>query len=195
MVSNTNQNPTTLNYIFVPNNNKEDKNTVVSNTNQNPTTESSSIKKEQASDLLQYGFIGRSARQRRINVVLIGERFNPQLRILVIAGQHGDEKYGRIATERLIDYLLNTRVKEFPHICIAIFPDVNPDGSHKNIRRTTSGIDMNRDHLRLSSQEICAVHSFIRSWKPNLIIDVHNYPPERRYSKGKKLCILPRCIN
>jgi ABC-type multidrug transport system fused ATPase/permease subunit len=170
-----------LNYIFVPNNNKEDKNTVVSNTNQNPTTESSSIKKEQASDLLQYGFIGRSARQRRINVVLIGERFNPQLRILVIAGQHGDEKYGRIATERLIDYLLNTRVKEFPHTCIAIFPDVNPDGSHKNIRRTTSGIDMNRDHLRLSSQEICAVHSFIRSWKPNLIIDVHNYPPERRY--------------
>jgi hypothetical protein len=53
-----------LNYIFVPNNNKEDKNTVVSNTNQNPTTESSSIKKEQASDHLQYGFIGRSARQR-----------------------------------------------------------------------------------------------------------------------------------
>ena len=91
-----------LKYIFVPDNNKEDKNTMASNTNQNPTTESSSIKKEQASDLLQYKFIGRSARQRRINVVLIGERFNPQLRILVIAGQHGDEKYGRIATERLI---------------------------------------------------------------------------------------------
>jgi ATP-binding cassette, subfamily B, bacterial len=185
VVSNTNENPTTLNYNFVPNSNKEDRNGVVSNTNQNPITEFSSIKKEQASNLLEYKFVGRSARQRRINVVLIGERSNPRLKVLVIAGQHGDEKYGRIATERLIDYLLNTRVKEFPQICIAIFPNVNPDGSHKNIRRTTSGIDMNRDHLRLSSQEICTVHSFIRSWNPNIIIDVHNYPPERRYLRER----------
>ena len=30
-----------------------------------------------------------------------------------------------------------------------------------------------------------AIHSFIRSWKPNLIIDVHNYPPKRKYLEEK----------
>jgi hypothetical protein len=40
---------------------------------------------------------------------------------------------------------------------------------------------MNRDHVRLKTPEVRAIHSFIRSWKPNLIVDVHNYPPTREY--------------
>ncbi len=84
IISNTNQNPTTLNYIYAYNNNNGDKNTFVSDTNQNTTTEISSIKREQVPDFVEYKIIGRSAKQRRINVVLIGERINPQLKILVL---------------------------------------------------------------------------------------------------------------
>ena len=40
---------------------------------------------------------------------------------------------------------------------------------------------MNRDHLLLGSGENRLIHSFIRSWKPNLIVDVHTYPPSREY--------------
>ena len=40
---------------------------------------------------------------------------------------------------------------------------------------------MNRDHIRLKTPEVRAIHSFISSWKPNLIVDVHNYPPTREY--------------
>lgn len=143
--------------------------------------ESIALSNKETADLFEYKMIGRSANQRRMNVIIIGERVNPELKIFIMAGQHGDEIYSRKATERLISNLLKTRAKEFPSICIAILPDANPDGSHKGTRGTRGGLDMNRDHIRLKTPEVRAIHSFISSWKPNLIIDVHNYPPTREY--------------
>ena len=134
---------------------------------------------------IDYKVIGRTARKRRIAIVLIGERINPQLKIFIMAGQHGDERYSRKAAERLISYLIKTKAKESPKNCIAILSNANPDGAYKNKRRTSYGIDMNRDHLMLISEENRAIHSFIRSWKPNLIVDVHNYPPKRKYLEEK----------
>ena len=130
---------------------------------------------------VDYKTIGRTRRKRRISVVLIGKNVNPTLKIFVMAGQHGDEKYSRKSAERLISHLIKTGSKEFSENCIAILPNANPDGAYKNRRRTSSGIDMNRDYILLKSEENQAIHSFIRSWKPNLIVDVHNYPPKRRY--------------
>jgi hypothetical protein len=136
-------------------------------------------------NLIDYKVIGRTARKRRIAVVVIGERINPELKIFIMAGQHGDERYSRKAAERLISHLIKTKAKEFPKNCIAILSNANPDGAYKNKRRTSYGIDMNRDHLMLISEENRAIHSFIRSWKPNLIIDVHNYPPKPKYLEEK----------
>jgi predicted deacylase len=136
-------------------------------------------------ELVDYKVIGTTARKRRIAVVLIGERVNPTLKIFIMAGQHGDEKYSRKATERLISYLIKTNAKGFPKNCIAILSNANPDGAYNNKRRASYGIDMNRDHLILTSEENRAIHSFIRSWKPNLIVDVHNYPPKPKYLEEK----------
>jgi hypothetical protein len=85
----------------------------------------------------------------------------------------------------LISHLIKTKAKEFPKNCIAILSNANPDGAYKNKRRTADGIDMNSDHLILTSEENRAIHSFIRSWKPNLIIDVHNYSPKTKYLEEK----------
>jgi hypothetical protein len=109
------------------------------------------------------------------------------LKILIIAGQHGDEKYSRMATKNLISHLLINGCKDYPNACIAVLPNVNPDGSNKNTRRTISGIDMNRDHTTLNAEENRVIHSFVRAWKPNLIIDVHNYPPKRKYLDDRNL--------
>ena len=159
---------------------------VTDQTSEDALDEISSIKNEDTSHFFEYKMIGRSVNKRRINVVFIGERVNPQLKLFIMAGQHGDEGYSRKAAERLISYLWRTRAKDFPqNVCIAILPNANPDGSHKNTRRTADGIDMNRDHVTLNSEENRAIHSFIRSWKPNLIIDVHNYPPKRKYLEEK----------
>jgi hypothetical protein len=159
---------------------------VTDQTHENAVDEISSIKNEDISHFFEYKMIGRSVNKRRINVVFIGERVNPQLKIFIMAGQHGDEIYCRKATERLISYLWRTRSIDFPqNVCVAILPNANPDGSRKNTRRTADGIDMNRDHVTLNTEENRAIHSFIRSWKPNLIIDVHNYPPNRKYLEEK----------
>jgi ATP-binding cassette, subfamily B, bacterial MsbA len=165
-----------------------DNNGITADINTNTDTISTTISKQEQESLhfFEYKMIGRSVNKRGINVVFIGERINPQLKIFVMAGQHGDEKYGCKAAERLTSYLWRTRAKDFAsNVCIAILPNANPDGSYKHTRRTANGIDMNRDHLILSSEENRAIHSFIRSWKPNLIIDLHNYPPRRRYLTKK----------
>jgi hypothetical protein len=142
--------------------------------------------KEQDKRIFEFILIGKTVRERRINVILIGERkADPKLRIFIMAGQHGDESYSRRAAERLISYLIKTKAKEFSDIGIAILPNANPDGAYKNNRRTSSGIDMNRDHLLLVSEENQAIHSFVRSWKPNLIVDLHNYTPKRKYLAEK----------
>ena len=58
--------------------------------------------------------------------------------------------------------------------------NANPDGAHRKERRA-SKIDLNGDHLLLSSAENQAIHAFIQTWKPKSILDVHNYSPKRRY--------------
>jgi hypothetical protein len=157
------------------------------NTNTDTIATTTISKQEQeTAHFFEYKMIGRSVNKRRINVVFIGERVNPQLKIFIMAGQHGDERYNRKAAERLISYLWRTKSKDFPqNVCIAFLPNANPDGAYKNKRRRVDGIDMNRDHVTLNSEENQVVHSFIRSWKPNLIIDVHNYSPKRKYFEEK----------
>jgi ABC-type multidrug transport system fused ATPase/permease subunit len=136
---------------------------------------------EQIFNFAEYKTIGWTDNQRPLNVIYVGDRANPQLKIFIMASQHGDEKYGRKASERLVNHLTKVIDKEFPNMCIVILPTANPDASIENSRKNRAGIDMNRDHVSLRTKENRIIHSFIRSWKPNLIIDVHNYPGERKY--------------
>ena len=120
-----------------------------------------------------------------MDMVIIGKLIDPKLKIFIMAGQHGDEKISRKATEQLISHLIKTKAKEFLDVSIAILSNANPDGASNNTRTTAKNIDMNRDHLFLKSRENRAIHSFIRSWKPNLIVDVHTFPATREYLKKK----------
>lgn len=132
--------------------------------------------------------IGFSGKRRPLTVVYLGHHDSP-LRIFIIAGQHGDEKYGRKAVIRLITSLGNSFNLYFPSVRVAILLDANPDGSFRKSRTNESGIDLNRDHQRLDSDETLTIHRFVRAWKPHLIIDVHNYPSKRKHLLAKNLII------
>ncbi len=82
------------------------------------------------------------------------------------------------SAELLISHLIKTN--EFSDICVAVLSNANPDGGHRK-QRKASKIDLNRDHLLLSSTENKVIHSFVQSWKPNVILDLHNYPPSREF--------------
>jgi hypothetical protein len=64
---------------------------------------------------------------------------------------------------------------------MAIVPEANPDGCAARSRCNADGIDLNRDHQLLLSNETVAIHQFVRRWQPHVILDLHNYPSRRRH--------------
>jgi hypothetical protein len=112
-----------------------------------------------------------------------------KVKVFILAGQHGDERYGRKAVGKLIDILDGGYPPEFESLQIAILPNANPDGSLMKSRTNALSIDLNRDHLFLNAMETRSIHSFIRSWRPHLVIDVHNYPSKRNHLLEKGLVL------
>ena len=104
------------------------------------------------------------------------------LKIFLLAGQHGDESYGRKAVNKLINTLESgSAIDKSISLRLAILSNANPDGSSLKRRTNALGIDLNRDHLFLKAAETRAIHSFVREWKPHLIVDIHNYPSRRKH--------------
>jgi hypothetical protein len=129
--------------------------------------------------------IGHSTLGKPIQVEFIGNK-DSLMRIFIIAGQHGDEKFSKKAVDKLITHLkLNLNYSFF----VAILHDANPDGYENNTRENSKSIDLNRDHILLQSNETAAIHSFVRDWMPKIIIDVHNYPPRRKLLLKKHLIL------
>ncbi|MFN2747796.1 MULTISPECIES: M14 family metallopeptidase [unclassified Bacillus (in: firmicutes)] len=58
---------------------------------------------------------------------------------------------------------------------VIIVPRVNPDGSYHFNRRLSSGIDGNRDHVKLESPEVRAIHKEFAKFSPEVAIDAHEY--------------------
>lgn len=105
-------------------------------------------------------------------------------RVLIVAGQHGDEGMAREALRRWFQRADARHLEEFEFFCIF---DANPDGSKRNQRCNARGIDLNRDHVALASAEACALHALARELRPELIIDMHAYPARRRMLKDVRM--------
>jgi hypothetical protein len=116
--------------------------------------------------------IGYSVRGRPLVVHFRGRPRRP--RVLILAGQHGDEVHARTAASVCAATPQSLRLDA---VEFAIIADANPDGAAAGTRRNALRVDLNRDHLLLRSPETLAVHSFVRRWHPHLIIDVHTYRP------------------
>ncbi|MDH3618478.1 MAG: M14 family zinc carboxypeptidase [Nitrosopumilus sp.] len=129
--------------------------------------------------------IGKSFLGKPLTVDFIGNR-KSSLKIFIIAGQHGDEKYSKEAVIKLAEYF-KPKTKLSFHA--AVLYNANPDGYENNSRMNAQSIDLNRDHLLLQSKETEAIHNFVREWMPQIVIDIHNYPSRRRHLLKKHLII------
>jgi hypothetical protein len=65
-------------------------------------------------------------------------------------------------------------------INIIIVPRVNPDGSYNFKRQLQNGLDGNRDHVKLESPEVQAIHREYNKYTPEVVIDAHEYTPYTR---------------
>lgn len=118
--------------------------------------------------------IGASHLGVPLTVKFLGDAAAP-LRVFILCGQHGDERGIRRA---LKDFLAGPT--SWPNIRLAILADANPDGAELRTRANAQGIDLNRDHILLRAPETRAIHHFVASWQPHLVLDLHNYPSRRR---------------
>lgn len=128
--------------------------------------------------------IGTSAEGRPIHAEFFGPE-TASLRVLFVAGQHGDEPGGRAAAARLAEELRHAETASALDARVAIIADANPDGASAGARTASRGADLNRDHLPLATAEVVTIHRLIRLFRPDLVVDVHNYPSRRKHLLAK----------
>jgi len=122
---------------------------------------------------------GQSGAGRRIPAYVISDFSVPpsdKARVLIIAGQHGDE-YNPVAAVLTLSRQLSAGFRDdITRRClIVVVPMANPDGIAAHTRLTSTGADMNRDWAGLRTCEAQYVHSIIKTWRPNAIIDAHEW--------------------
>ncbi|MER3523181.1 MAG: hypothetical protein C4326_03740 [Ignavibacteria bacterium] len=99
-----------------------------------------------------------------------------KLRVLLFAQQHGDEPSGKEALTMLIARASSGMLDSvLQMIDLLIVPQMNPDGAILQQRRTADGVDLNRNHVLLTSPETKALHDVFWHWLPEVTMDIHEY--------------------
>ncbi len=96
--------------------------------------------------------------------------------VLIVNNVHGGEIAGKEASLILMRDLLFGEYKSLlDEVVVLIVPTVNPDGAEVRRRTNEQGYDMNRDYLKLETQEINAlITKVINVWQPDLHVDTHH---------------------
>ena len=89
---------------------------------------------------------------------------------------HVNETAGKEASQLVARDLVFGDLKPLLDDVIVLFvPLINPDGGEVRRRTNEEGFDMNRDYLKLESQEIYAlVTKVMNEWTPDIHIDTHH---------------------
>jgi len=122
---------------------------------------------------------GRSTEGRAIPAFVLTQFDVPaadKTRVFICAGQHGDEPNPVAAALSICGHLASGSEPDLLRECVFIVvPMVNPDGLIRSNRLSSEGLDINRDWLALSTPEARYVDRLIRTWRPHLLIDLHEW--------------------
>jgi hypothetical protein len=139
----------------------------------------------QVAPVVHTSTIGWSRRGRSIGCVVLAKppkSTEARIRILIIAGQHGNEPTPVRAALDLIDMLAcggnGAPSNTLDRFTIAVIPLANPDGFSARTRCNAAGADLNRDWDALSQPETKAIHRFAHRFHPQVIIDQHEWTIE-----------------
>lgn len=139
------------------------------------------------SDRVSYDQIGTSVEGRPIHLVRVGFPEPPSdediangNNMLVIGTQHGNEAAPREMALELLRDLAFTEDEELVELLhdttILFIPTANPDGREADTRSNADGIDINREHLSLSTLEVQAIASVLDEFNPDITVDAHERP-------------------
>ncbi|MFS0752763.1 M14 family zinc carboxypeptidase [Oceanobacillus sp. 1P07AA] len=139
------------------------------------------------SDRVSYNQIGTTVEGRPLHLVRVGfpepptdEDIANGNNILVIGTQHGNEGAPREMALKLLRDLAFTDDAELIELLsdatILFIPTANPDGREADTRSNADGIDINREHLSLSTLEVEAVAEVLDEFNPDITVDGHERP-------------------
>lgn len=103
--------------------------------------------------------------------------------VLYRAQIHGNEPAAgeaALAMIQRLDGVYGDQITE--NINVVILPRSSPDGARNYLRTLASGVDPNRDMLRLESQEITDYVRLYNLLQPELVIDGHEYDGSANYN-------------
>lgn len=154
---------------------------------------------EARSPALRVGFYGTSGEERPLPFVVASREgaFTPAAAqaldkpiVLVVAGIHAGEIDGKDALLAILrDVALGQAPALLDAATLLAVPIYNVDGHERvspynrpnqdgprrgtGFRTTSSGLDLNRDHIKLESPEARALVGLFNAWRPDLHVDTH----------------------
>lgn len=161
---------------------------------------------EQASNRVAVDEIGETAEGRPLNLVRIGNPEPPTIQqsaqqptVLFVCSQHGDEPAGREACLTLLRDLAFTSdpelTQQLSETSVLFIPNANPDGRAADTRENSQNIDINRDHLEYVSAEGRAIGEVMRTARPDIVHDLHEYSSDSELYDSELLTLWPRNRN
>jgi hypothetical protein len=96
--------------------------------------------------------------------------------VLIVNNVHGGEVAGKDAALAIMrDLVMGDLRPLLDEVVVLVVPTINPDGAEVERRTNDEGFDMNRDYIKLESQEIHAlVTKVINEWHPHIHLDTHH---------------------
>jgi len=96
--------------------------------------------------------------------------------VLIVNNVHGGEVAGKDASLIIMrDLLFGDLRPLLDQVVVLNVPTINPDGAEEGRRTNEQNFDMNRDYLKLESQEIQAlVTKVLVEWQPDIHVDTHH---------------------
>jgi hypothetical protein len=96
--------------------------------------------------------------------------------VLIVNNVHGGEVAGKdAAMEIMRDLVMGDLRPLLDEVTVLVIPTLNPDGAEIRRRTNDEGFDMNRDYIKLESQEVYAlITRVINDWNPHIWVDTHH---------------------
>lgn len=96
--------------------------------------------------------------------------------VLIVNNVHGGEVAGKDAAMELMrDLVMGDLRPLLDEVVVLVIPTINPDGAEIYRRTNDEGFDMNRDYIKLETQEIQSlVTDVINKWHPHIHLDTHH---------------------
>ena len=102
--------------------------------------------------------------------------------VLLVGQQHGDEPAGAEALLQLSRELASGPLAAvLDRLDVLVVPRLNVDGAVWSSRVSSTGMDINRDHLLLRSPEAQVLASLVREQRPVVVVDSHEFTVGGRY--------------